>query len=678
MQPRVRPWMLAIALLCLWAPVYATPDEPGRAAVEEQPPTRSLGDLALEDLLALEVRSVVSASKFVQDTAQAPASVTVITSEEIRLHGHRTLADVLQTVPGFYVSDDRNYSYVGVRGFARPGDYNTRVLLLVDGHRVNDGLYELALVGTELPLDLALVERVEIIRGPSSSIYGTGAVFGVVNVLTRKDLAASRTQVSVEGGTHGTLRLRATATGRTAGGLEGLFSATGYASTGDRRFTYGRAAEGTAVAGIARGLDDDRAASLFARVSRGGLTAQLVHGSREKEVPTAPYETLFDVPTTQTVDARGFLSLGYSGRLDSRTAIDARGALDWYDYKGRYMYDYGTDDGPAPGAQVDTASARSLSGELSIARRIDRHTITAGGDARWHPVLNQIVWDPTGSLLSERHRSHSFGLFVQDEIAIGSRVLVNAGLGYDQFDSFGGTVTPRMGVIVSRVGGGTLKILSGRAFRAPNAYEQYYYATPDGIRLQPEIVWTHEAVWERRIGRSFVFSGSVFRSRVSNLITQYADGVHTVDGLYFDNGDDAVARGVELEGRLYLGSTTHVHASYAATTTEDTATGGRLTNSPAHIAGLELIVPIGPTGVMAGLNTRRFSDRLGPTGNTVPAATLANLTLSRRQLGGRLLLDLSAYNLFDAAYVVPASCEHPVPAIPQFGRRVLARATLGF
>ena len=122
---------------------------------------------------------------YMQKVTEAPSSVTIITADEIRGFGHRTLADVLRTVRGFYVTYDRNYSYLGVRGFSRPGDYNARVLLQVDGHRLNDNVFGSALIGTEFPLDVDLIERIEIIRGPSSALYGTSAFFAVINVITQ-------------------------------------------------------------------------------------------------------------------------------------------------------------------------------------------------------------------------------------------------------------------------------------------------------------------------------------------------------------------------------------------------------------------------------------------------------------------------------------------------------------
>ncbi|MFM8470821.1 MAG: TonB-dependent receptor plug domain-containing protein [Limisphaerales bacterium] len=98
------------------------------------------------------VDTVQSASKYEQSVADAPASVTIITDDEIRRFGHRTLAEVLNSVRGFNLTYDRNYHYLGVRGFGRPGDFNSRVLMLVDGHRVNDVVYDGAAIGTDSPV----------------------------------------------------------------------------------------------------------------------------------------------------------------------------------------------------------------------------------------------------------------------------------------------------------------------------------------------------------------------------------------------------------------------------------------------------------------------------------------------------------------------------------------------
>jgi len=162
----------AFCALCVAAVLGCRAQEPADVA-----------DASIEELGHIKV---YTASKHLQSGTDAPSSVTVITADEIQKHGYRSLADVLQTVRGFFITYDRNYSSVGVRGFARPGDFNTRVLLLVDGHRLNDNIYDEAMLGTEFPVDIDLISRIEVVRGPVSSLYGSNALFAVINIITKR------------------------------------------------------------------------------------------------------------------------------------------------------------------------------------------------------------------------------------------------------------------------------------------------------------------------------------------------------------------------------------------------------------------------------------------------------------------------------------------------------------
>src|ERR1700691_689231 len=157
--------------------------------------TPDLADMSLEELMQINVDSVYGASGFKQKITEAPASVTVITSEDIQRYGYRTLADILRNVTGFYVSYDRNYSYLGVRGYGLPGQYNSSISLLIDGHRLNDNIFDAALIGTEFPLDIDLIDRVEVIRGPNSSLYVASAFLGVINIITKQGRDLSKVNV---------------------------------------------------------------------------------------------------------------------------------------------------------------------------------------------------------------------------------------------------------------------------------------------------------------------------------------------------------------------------------------------------------------------------------------------------------------------------------------------------
>ena len=196
-------WIAGAWLACLLgAPSWAA---------AQAPPMPPLNEKSLEELMAIEVASVVGAIKHEQRVTEAPSSVTVVTAADIRIFGWRTLGDVLRSVRGFYTTYDRNYTYLGVRGFGRPTDYNNRVLVMLDGHRLNDNIYNAAPIGTEGIVDLDLVERIEIIRGPGSALYGTSAFFAVVNVITRRGGAIGGVEVGGEAGLSQSYLARATA-----------------------------------------------------------------------------------------------------------------------------------------------------------------------------------------------------------------------------------------------------------------------------------------------------------------------------------------------------------------------------------------------------------------------------------------------------------------------------------
>lgn len=132
-----------LATLALLAPMPAVAQQPA--------PGDDASALSLEQLLDVEVESVFGASKSLQKITEAPASVTIVTADEIERFGWRTLADVLKNVRGFYVTTDRSYAYIGARGFQPPGDYSTRVLITLDGFRLNDNIFDEALLEEELP-----------------------------------------------------------------------------------------------------------------------------------------------------------------------------------------------------------------------------------------------------------------------------------------------------------------------------------------------------------------------------------------------------------------------------------------------------------------------------------------------------------------------------------------------
>jgi iron complex outermembrane receptor protein len=160
-------------LTLLLVAARATAQQPAPPAVE--PAAESISLEALLD-------TVVTATLREQAAIDAPASITVVDAQLIRARGYRTLKQIMNDVPGFNDVSDRNEEIVAVRGVFT--STTNKILILVNGHRMNDLM--LGRYNTDQYLGLSAVERVEFIRGPGSALYGTGALVGVVNVITRK------------------------------------------------------------------------------------------------------------------------------------------------------------------------------------------------------------------------------------------------------------------------------------------------------------------------------------------------------------------------------------------------------------------------------------------------------------------------------------------------------------
>lgn len=267
---------LVVGLLIAGSPIFS-----GVLHAQSQSQPRDLTQRSLEDLLGVEV--VSSASRSNQRVAEAPANVTIVTAEEIMRHGYRTLGELLQNVRGLYLSDDRNHLYLGIRGFDRPGDFNNRVLLMVDGHRINDNIYGMAALDTSFGVDLAIVDRVEIVRGPGSSLYGTNAMFGVINVVTRRPSSSSGLQVGADVSDRATGRADVSY-GKSFGRSRGLLVA----------FNTGQ---------DARGLEDDSFSRFFAKASYRDFSVHASFVSHER-ILLLPVLGPFAEPRSRALDSR--------------------------------------------------------------------------------------------------------------------------------------------------------------------------------------------------------------------------------------------------------------------------------------------------------------------------------------------------------------------------------------
>lgn len=639
---------LAALLLCAATPAHSAKPDPTQLSVEE----------------LMEV-SVYSASKFAQKTTEAPASVTVITADDIRAYGYRTLADILKGVRGFFVTYDRNYGYVGVRGFERPGDYDSRILLLVDGYRVNDTIYDTAGIVTEFVVDVDLIDRLEIVRGPGSAIYGGNAFFAVINVITRRGRDVGLLEASVEGASWGTDKERLSTGGR-GGGLEWMVSGSRYRSEGQDLY-FPEYDDPSTNNGVAAGIDGDRYEKAFSKLSGAGLALTAGYSKRVKQVPTASFGAQFNDPRLETTDQWTFADLGYERKLSRTWQFAPHVSYSRYVYRGTYPIDY-----PPPTLNRDLAEAQWWTTELKLLGRFPRHQVVGGIEYQDNFQQDQVNYDedPYAVYLDSRRSSQRSGLYLEDEFALSVPVRITAGARYDHYSSGGSAINPRLAVVWNPFDSTTLKLLGGSAFRAPNQYELYY---GDGTTLKPnpdldaERIVTWELVGEHYFDPNFRLTADLYQSRIHNLIDQVTD---PNDGsVQFQNIGRVQGRGAEFEFERVWRNEARTRVSYAWQQTRDRVTDQELTNSPRHLAKLNVAMPLPVHLGTAGAEMQYVSGRKTLTGATAGGAVVGNLTVTSRPLARHVTLSGSVYNVLDREYSDPARPEHaPLDQIRQDGR----------
>ncbi len=645
-KPALR--QLARRLLCctLALPLGATAEE--------------LADLSLEQLMAVPV---VGASKYEQTQDRVAAAVTVITRDEIRSFGWRTLDEALATLPGVHTTYDRQYSYVGVRGFGLAGDYMTRVLVTIDGVRANEPTYDGAPFGRMLPLDMDLVERIEFIPGPGGAIYGQNAMFGVVNVITRKGAALDGGEFSASWQwPQATRKARVSWGKRLDNELELMVSAAILRSDGDDLWMD----FGDGVNGLVRKQDGERDQEFNLSARRGPWSFGLAHGDRRKDDPTGVYGTDPFTPGSFQGDRYTIAHLGYSAALSDTLSLSARAFVGDYRYESTLVIDglpYGY-----------PASAAWHGAELQlVSTAVAGHTLMVGAEYQRNRRIDQNILDYADPASDynwrDRRDGYRAGVFVQDEWRLSDAFAATLGLRADHNDLTGTKLSPRLGLIWNASARNTLKLLYGRAHRAPNAYQAFYdepgfqNANPD---LGGEVVDTTELVLDHRASADLHLRAALYRWKIDDLISLVTDD----EGIsQYQAAGSVESRGLELSathtwrnGARLRGNVSFQHAT-------DTA-GKRVENSPRVLGRVNFSTPLPNLPLRMGVELAYDGKRRSPAGNTVDAYWLSNLHLVADRWIPGAEVSLSVLNLFDEDYAHPSAGAptHTMDRIAQDGR----------
>ncbi|MDQ2642085.1 MAG: TonB-dependent receptor [Pseudomonadota bacterium] len=628
---------------------------------------RDLTDLSLEQLLELKI---VGASKYAQTQDEVAAAAIVITRQEIQAFGWRTLNEALASLPGIHTTDNHQITSLGARGFGLPGDFNTRLLVMINGNRVNEPIYDSGISGQGFPLDMDLIERIEFIPGPGGAVYGQNAMFGVVNVITRAASSLDGGEIAAAYQDPQSLREGRASWGRQFdNGVGVLVSVSGMNAAGeDLFFDYGAAG----IAGVARGMDGEKTRRVFAQVERGPWTIEHSFASWLKQDPTGTFNSDPLAPGQHIESKLAVTQLQYEDRFatDSLT-LSARVFRSSLQY--RTLLKFGGDDFAS-----DTQS-RLYGGELRLLYTgLNHHKLMLGIEGQESPRSEQVVpvsGDPADNLLISSP-GHRLGVYAQDEWEISDRFAATLGLRLDHNDVTGTAASPRTGLIWQATAATTVKALYGRAHRAPNAYERDY---DDGVSLvgnpglQGERIDTFELVTDHRVGQRTSLRASLYQWNMKRLITL---GLHPDNGIpQYQSGEEITARGAELSVDRTWDSGVRLRSSLSL---QDVAyrSGAELLNSPDVLGKANLSGPLPWGGIRASYELHYESQRLTNDGSHLGGYTVSNLTLSKSARSRGLEASLGIYNLFDKHYATPGATSNWQNAFDQHGRSV--RIKLGY
>jgi outer membrane receptor for ferrienterochelin and colicins len=546
---------------------------------------------------------------------------------------------------------------------------------------MNEITYDSVYIANEFILDADIIDRIEISRGPSSSLYGDNAFFAIINIFTRRGRDFRGAELSASAGSLDTYKGRTSYGNRFESNSEMVLSGTALDSKGDKHLYFREFDQNNPGAdpraannGVADNLYYEKHHSFFAKYSSGEVSLEGAYVERDKGIPTASYGAAFDDSRNHTVDGRAFLDLKYEHEFAGGFKTLARVYYDQMWYHADLPYP----DPLTPSATIlnyDQVKAYWMGAELQLQKDLaNRHRIVAGVEYQ----DNMKAWfenhdySPYVQYIDSNHRSTKWALYAQDEYRIARNLILNAGVRHDHYETCGATTNPRLGLIYNPAPKSTIKFLYDTAFRSPNAYELYWdapaYGTKGNPELDPEKITTYELVYEQYAGNHYLVTLAGFENRIKGLIIQETD---PTDGLLvFKNRSDVKARGLEaeLEGKWESGFRHKV--SYTYTQAKDEQTGEILANSPAHMAKANSIFPIVEEKLFAGVEVQYLSRRKTVTNNYASSVVLTNVTLFSRRLLKGLEVSGTIYDLFNKQYGDPGGPDHqPLDVIPRTAGR---------
>ncbi len=560
---------IVVGAMVLGASTAQADDGDPAIPVRELPPfpevsSERVSEVSVYGATQTDEETVVGAAKREQSLGSVASAVTVLTADHLRRYGYRSLAEALRGVAGTYVVDDRMVERFGVRGVQILGDANTRTLILIDGTPLNEPWAQFVDGSTALPVSLDDVARIEVIRGPVSSIYGTNAFFGIINIVTLEADKAPRTYGRTTADSFGTF-------GGNAGFNTGSLNRQVRGSVSFKQ----RLGERLDYADMPSGMGStsaDGGTALFGSLSvtYDRLFFQARAYDRLRQLPGAPYDSVIGSEDNTNRDRHVLAELGYTRDVGERVTIGGRIYGNRYTFANELL----RADGPF---RTD-AEALWYGGEIRVSgdllERQDLLTFTTGAS------YEATQTESTASTKPEPITTdfNIAGIYLEASTAPRPWIAATAGARFDRNSEFTNELSPRAALFLRKGESYGLKLLYAAGFRNPSIFEAYYdddarfspaLDLEDRTELRPETIRAYEIV---AYGRPFTGAKlrlSAWEWRLADLLKrgEFFDPDENQPRLRYQNTASLISRGLEVEStyRDLVGRAAYLNAAFSFT-----------------------------------------------------------------------------------------------------------------
>jgi iron complex outermembrane receptor protein len=586
-----------------------------------------------EDGLFAKMPVVEAATLHTQTLEEAPASVTVIMAAEIRKYGYRTLGEALGSVRGFYFTNDRTYDYSGVRGLAIPGDYNSRFLVMLNGHSLTENVYNSNnFFGQDFGLDMDLVERIEIVRGPSSALYGSNGMLANINVVTKSPVDLPRFRASSEVGSFGEKKILLSSSLNLGRGANLLISTSVFNNAG-RTLYFPSYDTFENQNGVAHHVDAQKGYHTFANLVWGQWSFTGYFNSREIRVPVGGGGGLFDSQGNRARDSRNLVGANYTREVGKSAKLRWQTYYDGYRYADRFDY-------PLEGQVEDNRTGNWgdwVNSQLSYSfpvRKLGTLMVGIQGSLELRNLqINEDVSPVPVTILHINAPDRSGALFAQQEWSLARHWTAYLGLRFDHSKNFGSFASPRLVLVYQPSQKTSYKLVYGHPFRNPSSYERYYDDNGLFLKANPhlaqETAHAFEVSVERKLRTNLTALVNAYDYRLRNVIGSV--WISDVLTQYQDTGARR-STGVEFEVRGSPAWWLEAAGSFVVQTTSAGDSGQRLSNSPGRIGKARLAVPVVRNKAYLSSGWQYLSARSTVAGVLLRPVALADVTLATNRL----------------------------------------------